>query len=126
MITGLSAALLTFLQIALSLHVIRYRHANKLAFADSGDEEFMKRKGAHSNFGHYTPMFLILLLVAELGDANAYILLGAGAFFVLGRLMHAYDFIFATGIGKGRVYGMIITFIAMIFASLVCLGNLAL
>ena len=93
MITSLYAALLALLFIALSVHVIRGRRQFKIGIGSGGHDEIQRRIRAQANFAEYTPIFLIMLALAEYNGLPSYgaHLLGAG--FTMGRLAHAYGMV---------------------------------
>ena len=114
MITGFYAALLALWLVVLSVRVIALR-GNPVfkwfAFANSGEESLQRAIRGHGNLTEYTPIFLILMLLAEISDASA--TMGAlhwyGAVFLMGRLMHGVCFGFMRRNFFLRVGGMILT-----------------
>jgi len=89
--TGLYAALAALILILLTIHVIRGRRHYRAALGDSGGPEMTRRIRAHANFIEYTPLFLILLGLAERGGLAGWSVHMCGLAFLLGRLMHAYS-----------------------------------
>jgi uncharacterized membrane protein YecN with MAPEG domain len=64
----------------------------------------------HGNLTDYAPLFLLLLLIAEINDSPKSTLHAAAALFSLGRLFHGVCFCF---LSKGlvlRIAGMALTF----------------
>lgn len=114
MITGFYAALLALWLVVLSVRVIALR-GNPVfkwfAFANSGEESLQRAIRGHGNLIEYAPIFLILMLLAEISDAGA--TMGAlhwyGAVFLMGRLMHGVCFGFMRRNFFLRVGGMILT-----------------
>ena len=62
---------------------------------------FLKRAGddkrslerairGHGNFAEYTPIMLVLMLIAEQSSASATLLHSCGAMFLVGRLAHGF------------------------------------
>ncbi len=109
-ITALTAAILTFFYIFLSLIVINLRRRGVAPSLGTGeDERFLRAVRAHGNFSEYTPLFLILLLLTELSDYSSVLLIIAAALFVTGRFMHALGLLRPhTGVPL-RTLGMICT-----------------
>ena len=79
------------------------------------DEDTLYRAvRGHGNLIEYAPLFLILMLIAELnGLASAY-LHASGIIFTIGRLMHGIVFSFMKPNMILRVGGMILTFTGFI------------
>ena len=49
-----------------------------------------QRIRAHANFAEYTPIFLILLFLAESQNTSLYIIHGVATIFTIGRILHVY------------------------------------
>jgi uncharacterized membrane protein YecN with MAPEG domain len=117
----LYAALSALMLIALSVNVIRGRRHNKISLGDGGNDDMQRRMRAQANFMEYTPIFLILLGLAEYHGLPAYGVHGLGVFFLLGRISHAYGMLIAeqhdndgrlSGMGY-RIRGMVATFTSL-------------
>lgn len=121
MITGITAAFLVFLQIALTYNIIRYRIKNRISLGDNGDFELLRRRSAHSNLQENAPIFLLLLLVCELQDVAPLILYSLSAIFIIGRLSHAYGILCGSSHDSPRKIGMMLTFLCHIVAALLCI-----
>ena len=114
----LYAALSALMLIALSVNVIRGRRKNSIALGDNGNHDMQRRMRAQGNFAEYTPMFLILLALAEYHGLSAYGVHALGILFVLGRASHAYGILKTEQYGNGqrpsgfgcRIRGMVCTF----------------
>jgi uncharacterized membrane protein YecN with MAPEG domain len=85
------AALAALILIALSVNVIRSRRHHGAALGDSAGPEMTRRIRAQANFIEYTPIFLIMLFLAEKGGIPGWSVHVLGSAFFLGRLMHAYS-----------------------------------
>lgn len=90
MTTALYAALLTFLYIGLTVQVIRARVEHKVSLGDGGKLQVQQAIRAHGNFSEYTPLFLVLLGLAEYQDLPLYGLHALGGVFLISRVLHAY------------------------------------
>ncbi len=115
-ITSLYAAILAFMLLGLSIHVIRGRRAYKVGLADGGEKELLRRIRAQANFCEYVPFILLLLALAELQNAMHPLLHAIGLLVVIGRSAHMYSLLYAEPHGKGfrmRVTGMVLTFMAL-------------
>lgn len=120
-VTSLYAGLLALMLCALSLHVIRGRHAHKVGLADGGEQGMLRRIRAQGNFCEYVPMILLLMVLAELQGTTPVLLHLLGALAVVGRGLHAYALLHAEPNGKGfglRVAGMGLTFSSLILGAL--------
>jgi hypothetical protein len=71
----------------------------------------------HGNFTEYTPTFLILLLLAELGGAAFWFLHLLGTAFVAGRLLHAYGLSTVRARSFGRFYGSLSSWTSILVLS---------
>jgi hypothetical protein len=95
--------------------VISLRGNPFLAFLVNKDkvspERLNRAVRAHGNFSEYVPIFLIMMLVAELNmKENSILLHLPGGIFLIGRLMHAYCFGFLDYSMFLRVGGTALTF----------------
>ena len=79
------------------------------------DEETLYRAvRAHGNLIEYAPLFLILMLIAELNGLSSTYLHLSGSIFTVGRFMHGIVFSFMKPNLILRVGGMILTFTGFI------------
>ena len=69
---------------------------------------------AHGNLIEYAPLFLILMLIAELNGLSSFYLHISGIIFTAGRFMHGIVFSFMRPNLILRVGGMILTFTGFI------------
>lgn len=121
MITSLYAAILALIYIALSVNTIKGRRKHKVTLGDADNFDMKRRIRAHANFGEYTPLFIILLALAEMNGLPTYAIHLLGGVFVLGRIMHAHSILSAETYVDGkisanpiwRIRGMICTFNAL-------------
>ncbi|KTD32935.1 glutathione S-transferase [Legionella nautarum] len=113
-ITMLTASLLSFLYIIISMKIIKLRHQYRVSMGSGGNEHLERIIRAQANFAEYVPLSLILMLCAEANQVNLIILSILACILILGRLFHAYAFIFNKKHFKFRVRGMILTFTAII------------
>ena len=79
---------------------------------------------AHGNLIEYAPLFLLLLLLAEINQLNAVILHLSGASFFFGRLMHGIGFGFLSYSPIMRIGGMALTFLGFIILLLTTASQL--
>jgi uncharacterized membrane protein YecN with MAPEG domain len=79
------------------------------------DEDTLYRAvRAHGNLIEYAPLFLILMLIAELNGLSSFYLHISGSIFTAGRFMHGIVFSFMKPNLILRVGGMILTFTGFI------------
>jgi len=117
-ITPLYTAALALVFVYLSVRTLRLRHRLKVAIGD-GDQEILARAArAHGNFAEYVPIALLLIFFLEQeigGSAWIHVL---GASLLLGRLSHAFGVSQVEENYRFRVFGMALTFFAIISACL--------
>ncbi len=109
-VVALYAALLALLYLGLGLRVIRLRRRLKVAVGDGGQPELQRAVRVHANFAEYVPLALVLLLLAELQGAPAWLLHALGLALLVGRLIHARGVSRTREDFRWRVAGMTLTF----------------
>src|SRR3546814_7411888 len=77
------------LNIWLAMRVGRVRSKEQVFVGDGGNEPLIRRMRAHSNYVENTAFMLILLILVELGTGSSIWLWGAGALYLVGRVLHA-------------------------------------
>ena len=117
MISGFYAAVFAFIQIFLTLKIVKLRWSEKVSLGDGGHDELARRIRGHGNFTKTVPMVLILMLVAELSGSPFWCLHVLGLLMVGGRVVHYIGMIRGTSY---RVYGMAMTILAFILGALLC------
>lgn len=113
-ITAFYAGLLALLFFYLSLRVILMRGRKKIGLGDNGDRHLMQLIRAHGNFSEYTPLILLLMLIAELNASHPMLLHGCGLALLLGRFFHAVGLNRHAGSSWQRILGMMLTFFALL------------
>ncbi len=108
-VTTLTAAVLAILFIVLSIRTIGARRSLKISLGDGGSEIVQRRMRGQGNLAEYGPVGLFLVLISELQNVNAMLLVLVSAAFVLGRIMHGYSFSFMEEDFTWRTRGMIFT-----------------
>ena len=106
-------ALLTFLYLALSVHVIRTRGAARVSLGTEGHETLLRATRAHGNFMEYVPLAFLLLWLLEYTEFNGIIITLLSALLVIARTSHAYGILIAEPARQRlrcRVLGMVGTF----------------
>jgi uncharacterized membrane protein YecN with MAPEG domain len=82
------AAAATLVNLWLGGRVSRMRLAHKVSIGDGGVAPLLARMRAQANFVEYTPFFLILLALIELGVGSPLWLWIVGALYILARICH--------------------------------------
>ena len=125
-ITLVSASLLGLLLVYLSVAVVKQRGRASASVGDGGDDKLQHAIRAHGNLTEYAPMGLILIGLLEGLHANHYVVLSIAVAFVAGRYMHGLTFGKFEGRNPFRVWGVLLTFIALLVASVAGLIQVAL
>jgi uncharacterized protein len=113
-ITALYAGLLGLLYLVLCGFVVAQRRRARVGLGTGGDTSLERAVRVHGNFAEYAPIFLVLLLVAELGGAASGLLHGLGIAFVLARLGHAFGLGRSSGTSQGRFFGTLVSWVAIL------------
>lgn len=117
-ITSLYAALSALILLVLALRVVQQRWATRTGIGDGGDKVLARRIRIHANAMENIPIVLILLGLAEMGGAAAWLLHACGAALVIGRLTHAYGMTRTAGSSWGRATGMLTAWLATLVLSI--------
>jgi hypothetical protein len=120
-IVSIYASLLALLFVGLSVRTLRMRRRLRIAIGDAGDQTLLRAMRVHSNFAEYVPLGLILLMLMEAGGAHRWLVHALGACLLVGRVSHAYGVSQATEDYRFRVFGMAMTFVTLVSASIVLL-----
>jgi hypothetical protein len=120
-ITPLYAALFAILYLALTVGVIRNRYRFEVSLGDGGHTELHRVIRGHGNFSEYVPMALLLMVIAEVANADKTLVHANGAMLLTGRILHAYALVLTTGNMQARRWGMILTLLAIVLGAGTCL-----
>jgi uncharacterized membrane protein YecN with MAPEG domain len=113
-VTPVYAALLGLLFFVLSVRTLRLRRKLRIAIGDAGNQQLLRAMRVHSNFAEYVPLTLLLVFLVESGGAHSALVHALCLCLLLGRLAHGY------GVGKiaedfrYRIFGMAMTFTALV------------
>lgn len=121
-ITALYGGLCGLMLIALAAVVVRLRRRFQVGIGTGGQAELARAVRVQGNFTEYVPLTLVLLGLAEAQGAPAAILHAAGLALVAGRLLHATGLGRSAGRSFGRLYGMMLTLLALGVLALVNLS----
>ena len=117
-VTGVFAAVLGILLLALSAQVVKFRLKYKKGM---GTEAAVR---AHGNLVEYAPLGLIMLGIAELNGVASGLVYWTGMTLVVGRLLHAWGMINGHGEEhKARSIGIVLTWLAILAAAILLLWN---
>lgn len=117
-ITLISASLLGLLLVYLSVQVTNARGRTGTGLGAGEDEGLQNAIRAHGNLTEYAPLGLILIGLLEGMHANFYLVLVIAVGFVAGRYMHGLTFGKFTGRNPFRYWGVVLTFVMLLAASL--------
>ena len=117
-ITPVYAALLALVFLVLSFRVIFVRMGAKVSYGDGENPTLQVRIRAHANFAEYTPLVLLLLLIAELLGGHALLLHAMGLMLLVGRVAHAVGFNVDRKLILLREAGMVLTFSALLIGAI--------
>ena len=111
--------ILIIFMLILAFRIIDLRGSPVTKFLHSDDriideDTLYRAVRAHGNLIEYAPLFLILMLIAELNGLSSLYLHISGIIFTAGRFMHGIVFSFMRPNLILRVGGMILTFIGFI------------
>lgn len=113
-ITTLTICLLTLLFIFLSFRVIKFRRKFLVSRGDGGEKLLSKAIRAQGNCAEYVPLYVLLLLIAEIQEVSEMNLAFFSILFVLGRILHALGLSGEQENFRFRVTGMSLTFIGIL------------
>lgn len=117
-ITGLYAALLALLVIALSVRVSRLRRRHGHGLGDGGNRDMACAIRAHGNAVEYVPLALVLMLVLELNQTWPMLLHVFGIVLLVARVAHAAGLSGSPGYSAGRFVGAAGTLLVIIAMAL--------
>ena len=115
--TGLYAALLGLLFVALSVRTLLLRRTLRIAVGDAGNPEMLRAMRVHANFAEYIPLALFLIYLCETQGANRILVHALCLALLVGRLSHSYGVSQSNENYRFRVAGMALTFTPIIVAS---------
>ena len=117
-VTPFYAAVLALLFFALSVRTLRLRGSLKIAVGDGGNQQMLRAMRVHSNFAEYVPLTLLLTFMFELQAGQTGWLHPLCICLLVGRLSHAYGVSNISEDLRYRVFGMALTFTALLGATI--------
>ena len=124
-VTTITASILGFLYVKLSLNVVGFRRKYEVSVGDGGEEELLRAIRIQANLAEYAPIALILLACLEINKAPWWITSVLAAAFVVGRMLHPIGMRQSTSSLIPRIRGMqltLLTIIALGLANLFMIG----
>ncbi|HEY1709158.1 MAG TPA: MAPEG family protein [Rhizomicrobium sp.] len=115
-IFALYAALNGLILLVLGLLVVRARVKTQTLIGDGGKPEMAGPLRAHGNNSEWTPMAIVLMLVLVSLGGPWWLQHVVGLPLTVGRLLHGFGLSRNTGTSQLRFAGMILTWLAYIFA----------
>jgi uncharacterized membrane protein YecN with MAPEG domain len=116
--TGFTSGFLGFLLLFLMTSVIQVRRTKKISTGTGGNKLLEYRMRAHGNFTETVPIGLFLLYLIEsqhLASNSVYMVVSI--LLILGRILHAYCFLFQNGDSQLRPAGMSFTMSSILVSS---------
>lgn len=113
-VTPLYAVLLALFFFRLSVRTIKLRRQLRIAIGAGGNPTLHRAMRVHGNFAEYVPLALLLLFMFELQGAHFLLIHLLGICLLLGRLAHAHGVSREKENYRYRVFGMLLTFAALV------------
>ena len=117
--SGLSILLL----VVLSFRTIFTRKRLKVSFGDGGNAELTAASRAFGNAAEYIPPCLAILILMALTGFEPVWVHAVGGAMLLGRILHAWGLSQTKQPSFGRMSGMILTQLALIFGAGALIGR---
>lgn len=122
-ITSIYAAILAFVVVGLTLRVVWLRWKFKVGIGTGEERQLAKAIRAHGNAVETIPLALVLMMLVELGPVPSAALHGAGIALVFGRCAHAFGLSRHAGTSPGRMVGMLLTVLSVLFLAGILIGR---
>jgi len=123
-ITGVTAALISLLFLALAARVAGFRHKAKIGIGDGGNTTLNRAIRAHGNLAEHAPFVLLMMLCYEMSGGARWLLIASGAIFLVARILHALGLLRTAGTSFGRFWGVVLTWAVLFVLALANLGQL--
>jgi len=105
--TGLTAALLTIIQVGLMFLVIKMRGDTGVFIGSGGNQALEQRIRAHGNFIENVPAFLVCLMLIELVVGSTILVVVLGGVVLIARFAHTIALSANSGVTAGRLVGTV-------------------
>jgi len=93
--------------------VIATRRGEQITYGDNDSKRVHARIRAHANWAEYVPIALLLMFLAEYQGISVLWLHVYGIILTVGRVLHGVGMAFVPRLFQLRVYGMLLTLIAL-------------
>lgn len=113
-ITSLYAALAALLLLGLAARIPRLRRRHQIGIGDGDQPDLALAVRVHGNAVENIPIALVLLALLEIQGGASAGLHVAGATFLVGRALHARGLARSRGATHERVWGMSLTWLALL------------
>ncbi|MBK9493382.1 MAG: Inner membrane protein YecN [Alphaproteobacteria bacterium ADurb.BinA280] len=120
-ITALYAAGCALLILLLAIRVVQARFRHRVGIGDAGHADLALRVRVHANAVEYVPLALLLILMLELGGAEAYWIHLLGGSLLAARVAHAIGLSTSSGTSPGRFVGTLLTWLVLLVAAILLL-----
>jgi uncharacterized membrane protein YecN with MAPEG domain len=87
-VTALVAAICAVLLLLTAIDTVRQRMRLRVAFGDGNDPKLISAARSHANLAEHAPIVILMMGALELARANHWGLVGVGAIFLVGRILH--------------------------------------
>lgn len=114
--TGLNVLII----LALIWQVIRYRRREKISLGDGGHPGLIRAIRAHANATEVAPIALVGLSAMAMASAPVWAIHVGGLSLTVGRVLHAYGLSRVEGASFGRMVGMLLSLIALLWIGIAC------
>ncbi|MBB5319613.1 MAPEG family protein [Marinobacter oulmenensis] len=123
-VTAVFAAVTGLLLLVLSAQVVKYRFRYRMGLGVNDDPAFEAAVRAHANLVEYAPLGLLMLGIAEINGVSSTFIYWTGMALVVGRILHAWGMINGQGgPHRGRMIGILLTWLAILVAALLLMWN---
>ena len=117
-IAAFYAALHVLIFVGLSGWVVYERNVRRIGLGDGGDPQFLQIMRIHGHTAEYLAPTLILLMFFAIMDAGALLTHLFGVVSIAGRVLHIAGIHSSPYRSMGRVLGMTLILLSLVFASL--------
>lgn len=122
LVTSLTAGLLALLLVALSIRISMLRMRHRVSLGDGGHDDLQRAIRAHGNTAEHAPIFILLLLLAEAGNAPMAIIWTLAIVFVAARVMLVTGLL-SSALSKRRRIGAGLTYACQLFVAGIVIGR---
>jgi uncharacterized protein len=117
-------ALLALGALVLGLLVVRERVKTKTGLGDGGHAGLAQIIRVHGNYVENVPFGLALLIMLAVTNPSAWPVHVVGLCLIVGRIAHAVGVSQSSGPNRGRLAGMMLTWVSLTFGAVSLLGRL--